>query len=158
MKTTSKTIFGLLTASFVLAVGSQSWAQSTPPEKPMRPNVLKILCAQFPLNSRCPQGGSTSESMPAPTSNTAGSPTTPTSPKNKGKTPVPVGPSGGGVAPLTSPKGEMMPAAPGSTMPASPSSGGTETPMTPASPSSPNAPAVPVGPSGGGTAPLTSPK
>jgi uncharacterized surface protein with fasciclin (FAS1) repeats len=58
MKTTAKTIFSLMAAGFVLTtINGRSVAQSseTSPEKPLSPQIMKILCERSPLNSRCAQ-------------------------------------------------------------------------------------------------------
>lgn len=126
MKTTPKTIFSLLTASFVLAAtGSPSLAQLEPTQKPLRPYILKILCERSPLNSRCPEGRTVSSTPTATTPKSGGvSENAPT---------VPVGPSGGGTAPLTSPQGEMLPGSsettpsPKTEAPAAPDKASTDT-------------------------------
>jgi uncharacterized surface protein with fasciclin (FAS1) repeats len=139
MKTTSKTIFGLLTLGFVLStVGSQSWAQSSAPEKPMKPQVLKILCERSPLNSRCPQGGAAS-GTPAVAAPTGGGMT-----PAPDKTPVPVGPSGGGELPPTTPSGGVTPSTPVPDAAGQPAGGGT---MAPAAPGSTVPEAAPMAPS-----------
>jgi hypothetical protein len=164
MKTTSKTILGLLTLGFALSTASaQSWAQSSAPEKPMKPQVLKILCERFPLNSRCPQGGAASgaPAMSAPT----GGGMTPAPDKTPEKTPVPVGPSGGGALPPTTPSGGVTPSTPVPDAAGKPAGGGTMAPAAPGStvpeaaptpspgiPSTDKTP-IPVGPSGGGDLP-----
>jgi hypothetical protein len=59
MKTTVKTIFSLMAAGFVLTtITARSSAQSSAPspEKPLSPQIMKILCERSPLNSRCAQG------------------------------------------------------------------------------------------------------
>ena len=112
MKTTSKTIFGLLTLGFVLSTtGAQSWAQSGTAEKPMKPQILKILCERSPLNSRCPKGSASA--IP-----------------DSDKTPVPVGPSGGGALPPTTPSG-VTPSTPVPDGTAKPTGGSTMTPAAP---------------------------
>ena len=147
MKTISKTIFGLLTLGFVLSTATaQSWAQSGASGKPMKPQALKILCERFPLNSRCTQGSA------VPTSE---------------KTPIPVGPTGGGELPSTTPSSGVTPMTPVPDNTAKPAGGGmmspptseTSSPLSPApkmSPGKKKTP-IPVGPSGGGALPPTTP-
>ncbi len=106
-----------MTVGFLLtAVGqSKSLAQSAPaPEKPMREDVLKILCQRFPLNSRC-QGSADS---------TQAAPTTPAAPE-------PTAPAGGGSAPAPDTKSETpapkekSDAMPPAAAPTEPTGGGT---------------------------------
>ena len=143
MKTTSKTIFGLLTLGFVLSTASaQSWAQSGTSEKPMKPQVLKILCERSPLNSRCPQGGAVS-GAPAMSAPTGGGMTPMGTDKTPDKTPVPVGPSGGGALPPTTPSGGVTPSTPVPDAAGKPTGGGMMSPIAPGSAAPETAPMSP---------------
>jgi uncharacterized surface protein with fasciclin (FAS1) repeats len=135
MKTTAKTIFSLMAAGFVLTtINARSLAQSseTSPEKPLSPQIMKILCERSPLNSRCAGSASTEGSSSAPkeemkedkkedkedkkeemTPSTSGSPTDPTAPST-------TDPASGGT---------MSPTTPGTTT--DPAGGGTLPPTTP---------------------------
>ncbi len=70
MKTTAKTIFSLMAAGFVLTtINGRSVAQSSDtapaPEKPLSPQIMKILCERSPLNSRCAQSSNPDSSAGA---------------------------------------------------------------------------------------------
>lgn len=107
-----------MAAGFILTtITSRSSAQPSPTEKPLSPQILKILCERSPLNSRCAQSGSLGASPSAPVTS-----------------------SGGGTLPPAQevPQGEIMPAAP-LPEPTAPAGGGTLPPVpspstTPAAP------------------------
>jgi hypothetical protein len=152
MKTTAKTIFSLMAAGFVLTtISARSIAQSSDtapaPEKPLSPQIMKILCERSPLNSRCAQGsapdsaGSASSESPSPS----------TSPDPSMSSPSPSAspdPSMSSPMPTTSPDPSMPAPATGS-----PAGGGTLPPTG----TDPSVPAPATGdPAGGGTLPSTS--
>ncbi len=169
MKTTAKTIFSLMAAGFVLTtISARSSAQTsaTPAEKPLSPQIMKILCERSPLNSRCAGGSGSPGSASTPATPAApptggGSPDTPSAPitpptgsgSPDGSPSAPTVPPAGGA---TTPSGEITPSTPaptikepagGSTLPPG-TPGGTKSEPTPVVPAPQSAPAKPYQSSG----------
>jgi uncharacterized surface protein with fasciclin (FAS1) repeats len=139
MKTTAKTIFSLMAAGFVLTtINARSSAQTSSdkptPEKPLSPQIMKILCERSPLNSRCAGGSGSagSSSMPATPPMGGGS--------SDGSTSMPTTPPAGGT---TIPPGEATPPAPAPTI-KEPAGGSTLPPGTPGGTKSEPTPVVPA--------------